>query len=305
LTGVLVTDQRDTGFARTFDDSALLNAGGDGTDIGAFEAQSSLVTRLANVATRLPIQTGDNVLFAGFIVTGTQPKKVIIRALGPSVQAPGVLANPTLELHGPDSNGQDSVLASNDDWQNQPAADRQAVIDSTVAPPNDLESALVRTLPANSTVYTAIVRGVNNGTGIGVIEVYDLATSIDSKLANISTRGPVQTNDDILIAGTIILGDPDQKLIVLGIGPSLPLANRLLDPTLEVRDQNGTRYATNDNWVDSPNKQAIIDTGVAPTDDHESAILVTLPAKGAAYTAIVRGVNNSTGVAVVEVFALN
>ncbi|MFL6519999.1 MAG: choice-of-anchor Q domain-containing protein [Chthoniobacterales bacterium] len=306
LTGVLATDQRDTGFARTFDDPAVLNApGGDGTDIGAFEAQSSLVTRLANVATRLPIQTGDNVLFAGFIVTGTQPKKVIIRALGPSVNVPGTLANPTLELHGPDSNGQDMLLASNDDWQSQPAADRQAVIDSTIPPPNDLESALVRTLPANATAYTAVVRGVNNGTGIGVVEVYDLATSIDSKLANISTRGPVQTGDDVLIAGTIILGDPDQKLIVLGIGPSLPLADKLLDPTLEVRGENGILYASNDNWVDSPNKQAIIDTGVAPSDNHESAILVTLPAKGATYTAILRGTNNTTGIAVVEVFAVN
>jgi predicted outer membrane repeat protein len=270
-------------------------------DIGAVEVAPSDVPTLANIATRLPVETGDNVLFAGFIITGTQPKKVIIRALGPSVQAPGTLANPTLELY---SGNSQMPLASNDDWQNQPAADRQAVIDSTIPPPNDLESALVRTLPANNTAYTAIVRGVNNGTGIGVIEVYDLDRSVDSKLANISTRGLVQTQDNVLIAGMTVLGQSPQKVIVRAIGPSLNVAGKLADPTLELHDSNGNLVEANDNWVDSPNKQAIIDSTVAPTNNLESAIVRTLPGSGAQFTAIVSGVNNGTGIGVVEVYTL-
>jgi hypothetical protein len=248
------------------------------------------------------VETGDNVLIGGFIVTGTQPKKVIIRAIGPSLSQffAGTLANPTLELY-----TGNTLLASNDDWQIQPAADRQAVIDSTIPPTNDLESALVRTLPANGASYTAIVRGANNATGIGVVEVYDLDSTVDSKLANISTRGFVQTDPDILIAGTIVVGSQAQKVIIRAIGPSLPFPGVLANPTLELRDQNGGLIDANDNWVDSPNKQAIIDSTIPPTNDLESAIVRPLPANNAQYTAIVRGVNNTTGIAVVEVYALN
>jgi hypothetical protein len=298
--GVLNTDQRDTGFARTFDDPAIPNApGDDGTDIGAFEAQTSLVTRLANLSTRLLVQTGDNVLIGGFIITGTQPKKVMLRAIGPSLPFANKLANPTLDLFGPSG-----LIASNDDWMNSSPADKQAIIDSTIPPSNDLESAIVATLPANNTGYTAIVRGVNGGTGIGVVEAYDLDRA-ESKLANISTRGFVQTGDDVLIAGTIILGPNPQKVIVRAIGPSLSVAGKLENPTLEMRDKNGFLVGQNDNWVESPNKQAIIDSTIPPTNDLESAIVATLPANGASYTAILRGVNNTTGIAVVEVYALD
>src|SRR5438067_2144796 len=299
LTGVLTTDQRDVGFPRTFDDPATLNAsGGDGTDIGAFEVQTSLVTRLANISTRLPVQTGDNVLIGGFIITGTQPKKVILRAIGPSLPFANKLANPTLELFGPSGR-----IDSNDNWVDSP--NKQAIIDSTIPPSNDLESAIVATLPANNAGYTAIVRGVNGGTGIGVVEAYDLDQSVDSKLANISTRGFVQTGDNILIAGTIILGPNVQKVLVRGIGPSLQISGKMGDPALELRDQNGDILQANDNWIDSPDKQAIIDTTIPPTNDFESAIIATLPANGASYTAILRGVNNTTGIAVVEIYALN
>jgi hypothetical protein len=298
LTGVLTTDQRDTGFPRTFDDPATLNAtGGDGTDIGAFEVQTSLVTRLANISTRLPVQAGDNVLIGGFIITGTQPKKVILRAIGPSLPFANKLANPTLELFGPSG-----LIKSNDNWVDSP--DKQAIIDSNVAPSNDLESAIVGTLPANNTGYTAIVRGANGGTGIGVVEAYDLDQFVDSKLANISTRGFVQTGDNVLIAGTIILGPNTQKVLVRGIGPSLQISGKMGDPTLELRNQNGSLLQVNDNWIDSSNKQAIIDTNIAPSDDFESAILATLPANGASYTAILRGANNTSGIAVIEVYAL-
>lgn len=296
----LTTDQRGTGFPRVLDDSAIANAaGGDGADIGAFELQTGQPTKFANISTRLAVQTGDNALIGGFIFTGTQPKKVILRALGPSLNLPGQLSNPTLELY-----QGSTLLASNDDWQNQPAADRQAVIDSTIPPPNDFEPALVRTLAANGTGYTAIVRGANNGTGIGVVEAYDLDRLIDSKLANISTRGFVQTGDNVLIAGTIILGNAAQKIMVRALGPSLSVPGKMADPILELRDQNGGLVEGNDNWVDSPNKQAIIDSTIPPADDKESAIVQTLPASGASYTAIVRGVNSTIGIAVVEVYAL-
>src|SRR3954452_25432165 len=177
-------------------------------------------------------------------------------------------------------------------------------MDSGIPPSYRLESAIVQTLPANGVGYTAIVRGVDNGTGIGVVEAYDLDRTVDSKLANISTRGLVQTGDNVLIAGTIILGQAPQKVIVRAIGPSLPIAGKLENPTLELRDQNGGLLEANDNWVDSPNKQAIIDSGLAPANDKESAIIRTLPANGAQYTAIVRGVNDTIGIAVVEVYAL-
>ncbi|MFL6521600.1 MAG: choice-of-anchor Q domain-containing protein [Chthoniobacterales bacterium] len=301
LSGNLTIDQRGSGFPRIFEDSAIGNAaGGDGTDIGAFELQNGQPTKFANVSSRLPLQTGDSVLFAGFIITGTQSKKVMLRAIGPSLNLPGQLENPTLELF----QGNTS-LGSNDDWQNQPAADRQAVIDTTIPPPNDLEAALVRTLPANSTAFTAVVRGANNGTGIGLIEVYDLDRLIDSKLANISTRGFVQTGDNVLIGGTIVLGNAAQKVIVRALGPSLMLPGKMGDPTLELRDGNGGLIEANDNWKDSPNKQAIIDSTIPPTNDLESAIVQVLPGNGAIYTAVLRGVNDTTGIAVVEVYALD
>jgi len=146
---------------------------------------------------------------------------------------------------------------------------------------------------------------VNNTTGVGVVEIYDLDRNVDSKLANISTRGLVQTGDTVLIAGTIVVGPSSQKVIIRAIGPSLNVAGKLQNPTLELRNASGTLLDANDNWKNSPNKQAIIDSTVPPTNDLESAIVATLPGNGASYTAIVRGVNNTTGIAVVEVYALN
>jgi hypothetical protein len=272
----------------------------DRNDIGAFEffVPAPTPARLANISTRLRVETGENVLIGGFIVTGTQPKKVIIRGIGPSLPFADRLENPTLELYGP--NG---LIEANDNWMDSP--NRQAIVDSTIPPSHDLEAAIVAILPANNSSYTAIVRGAGGGIGVGVVEAYDLDPSADSKLANISTRGFVQTADNVLIAGTIVLGAQDQKVIVRAIGPSLPLPGKLGNPTLELRDQNGALLEENDNWVDSPNKQAIIDSTVAPASDLESAIVRTLPSNGASYTAIVRGAGNTTGIAVVEVYALD
>jgi N-acetylneuraminic acid mutarotase len=252
---------------------------------------------LGNISTRLRVETGDNVLIGGFIVTGTQPKKVIIRALGPSVPLPGTLADPILELR--DSSG--ALIQVNDNWR----SDHQAEIIATmVQPSNDLESAIVATLPANGASYTAIVRGVNGGTGVGLVEVYDLDPTANSKLANISTRGLVQTGDNVLIAGTIVLGTTSQRVLVRAIGPSLPVPGKLQDPTLELRDGNGALLRSNDNWR-SDQEAEIIATTIPPSSDLESALIATLPSGGATYTAIVRGVNSTTGIAVVEVYAIN
>jgi plastocyanin len=265
-------------------------------------------TTLGNISTRLAVQTGDNVLIGGFIVTGTQPKKVLVRAIGPSlnvngVPLPGKLENPTLDLNGPGG-----LIMSNNDWK---SAQEAEIMATGAQPTNDLESAIVATLPANSTGYTAIVRGVNNTTGIALVEAFDLDSTVDSKLANISTRGFVQTVDNVMIGGFIVLGPDPQRVLVRAIGPSLanavpPVLGALPDPILELHDSNGAILDSNDNWQDSIDKQAIIDSGVAPTNVMESAIITTLPSSvtGIGYTAIVRGVNGVTGVALVEVYAL-
>ena len=243
------------------------------------------------------METGDNVPIGGFIITGTQPKKVIVRAIGPSLSAlfPGALADPVLELR--DSSG--SLIRSNDNWRSDQEAE---IIATTLAPSDDLESAIVATLPANNSNYTAIVRGVNDGTGIGVVEAYDLNQAVDSKLANISTRGLVQTGDNVLIGGMIVLGQNPLRVILRAIGPSLSVPGALGDPTLELRDGNGALLATNDNWR-SDQEAEIIATTIPPSNDLESAIVRNLAPGN--YTAIVRGVNNATGVAVVEAYNLN
>ena len=305
LTGSLTTDQRGTGFARTFDNPAITNAaGGDGADIGAFEVQTAtptptptptpVPTTLGNISTRLRVETGDNVLIGGFIITGTQAKEVIVRAIGPSLPVVGALADPILELH----DGAGALLARNDNWMN--ATNKQAIIESTVAPTNDLESAILRTLTPGT--YTAIVRGVNNSTGIALVEAFDLDLAADSILANISTRGLVQTDDDVMIGGFIILGSAAQEVLVRAIGPSLPVAGALPNPTLELHDKDGVIIASNDDWR-SDQEAAIIATTIPPADDAESAILMTLTPD--AYTAIVRGKDNTTGVALVEAYQLD
>ena len=180
---------------------------------------------------------------------------------------------------------------------------RDAIRDTGLAPANDAESAIIATLPGNRNSYTAIVRGVNNSTGIGVVEVYDVDRSVDSELANISTRGLVQTGDNVLIAGTIVAGPSSQKVIVRAIGPSLNIPGKLADPTLELHDANGAVVRADDNWRTGGQETEIMQTGLAPANDHESALIETL-SSNSAYTAIVRGVNETTGIAVVEAYAI-
>ncbi len=265
----------------------------DTADVGAFEFGGTIPVTLANLSTRLRVGTGDNVLIGGFIVTGTEPKKVIVRGIGPSLPLPGKLANPTLELY--DASG---LLVSNNDWKTTQQAEIEA---TSLQPTNDLESAIVTTLPANNSPYTAIVRGANDTTGVGLVEVYDLDRTVDSKLANISTRGLVQTGDNVIIGGLIVLGADPQDVIIRAIGPSLPLAGKLVNPILELHDGNGAMLASNDNWR-SDQEAEIIASNLAPSNDFESAIVSTLAP--AAYTAIVRGVSETTGIALVVAYSL-
>jgi hypothetical protein len=252
-------------------------------------------TTLGNISTRLRVETGNNVLIGGFIITGTQPKRVIVRAIGPSLPFAGALSDPVLELHGPGS----FATITNDDWRSDQEAE---IIATTIPPSNNFESAIVATLPANNSAYTAIVHGFNNGTGIGVVEAYDLNQAVDSKLANISTRGLVQTGDNVMIGGLIVLGQTPLRVLVRAIGPSLPVAGALGNPTLELRDGNGGLIDSNDNWR-SDHEAEIIATGIPPSNDLESAIVRNLTPGN--YTAIVRGVGNTTGVGLVEAYGLN
>jgi N-acetylneuraminic acid mutarotase len=247
----------------------------------------------ANISSRLKVETGENVLIGGFIVNGSATKRVIVRAIGASLPVAGALADPVVELY----NGSGELVASNDNWQDAP--NRQEIIDSTLAPSHPLESAVLTTVaPGN---HTAVVRGANRGTGIGLVEVYDLEAGSESNLANISTRALVQTGDDVLIGGLIITGNDPRRVIVRAIGPSLPVASALADPTLELRNADGSVVATNDNWRSSQEAE-INATTIPPPNNSESAIVQTL--SPAHYTAIVRGVNGTTGVALVEAYAL-
>ena len=258
-------------------------------------------SRLRNISTRGRVQTRDNVLIGGFFVTGQNQRRVVVRAIGPSLNAsgvrlPGRLEDPTLELF--DANG--ALIVANDNWQDSQETELAA---SGLAPAENAESAIVRLLDPGS--YTAVVRGRNESTGLAVVEAYDLESSEGGKLANIATRGFVETGDNVLIGGFIVgAGDPGWNLRVVAraIGPTLAargVPTPLQDPTLELFDSNGLRIAFNDNWRDAQQVE-IEQTGLAPGDDREAAIAMTLPP--GAYTTVVRGVSDTTGSGLVEIY---
>ncbi|MEY2519866.1 MAG: hypothetical protein QOF24_1625 [Verrucomicrobiota bacterium] len=253
---------------------------------------------LANISTRVQVGTSNNVAIAGFIVVGNAAKQVVVRGLGPSLTGAGVLgalADPVLELHGADG----ALLLRNDDWQETQA---QALSDAGFAPTNNFESALLTTLSPG--IYTAILQSNDGSPGIGLLEVYDLQQSPSSKLANISTRGLVGTGQNVMIGGTIVTGPDAGRVVFRALGPSLAanqIANPLSDPQLEIFNANGNKIGGNNNWKDTQSG-LIAATGLAPTNDLESAILIDL--SPGAYTAVVSIASGAAGVGLVEAYHL-
>ena len=250
---------------------------------------------IVNLSTRLGVQTGDDVLIGGFIVQGVSQKSVAVRGIGPSLAASGVagaLSDPTLELH----NGNGALIDQNDDWR---SGNAQAIINSGLAPTDDHEAAIITLLPPGA--YTAVVRGANNSTGVGLVEVYDLASADNSRAVNISTRGAVGRGDNVMIAGFIVQSHT-RKVVVRGLGPSLSsagVAGVLADPVITIYS-GAQAIATNDNWVDDGNNSNLQAYGLAPQSAREAAVIADL-APGP-YTAILSGASGTTGVGLVEVY---
>ena len=289
---------------------------------GELSAQSPTPTptpasRLGNVSTRALVQTGDNVMIGGFIVRGSEPKRVIIRAIGPELIQHGVadaLGDPTLELH----DGTGALIASNDNWQHTiiggiiMSDQVREIRNSGHAPTDASESAIIAELPPGN--YTAIVRGVNNTIGVALAEVYDLSDESSSVLANVSTRALVLVGDNVMIGGFIIQGTQPKRVILRAIGPELSrygVPNFLPDPTLELHDGTGALIASNDDWqhtiiggiIMADQVRDIRNSGHAPTNRFESAIIADLPPGN--YTGIVRDKNIIVGIALVEVYDLD
>jgi N-acetylneuraminic acid mutarotase len=303
----------------TGDEMIVWGGGDDNNDFnsGGRYCAPEPPAQLGNISTRAFVQTGDNVMIGGFIVQGVQPKRVIIRAIGPELSQFGVpdpLANPRLELH----NAAGALIGSNDDWQQTiigGVITRSQVADiqnSGHTPTNPFESAIIVDLPPGN--YTGIVRGVNDTTGVALVEVYDLGNEASSILGNISTRSFVQTGDNVMIGGFIVQGTGAKRVIIRAIGPELsqfgvpdPLAN----PRLELHNAAGALIGSNDDWqhtiiggvITRDQVADIQNSNHAPADPFESAIIAELPPGN--YTAIVRGVNNTTGVALVEMYDLH
>lgn len=315
---LLPDGSRDPNFAAGFSSGAtfgalLLQADGQLIVAGGFDhvngverhaiarLNGSAPRKLANISTRAHVGRAESVEIGGFIIIGNAPKKVIVRAVGPSLASNGlnssdVLANPSLELH--DATG--AVIAQNDDWRDSQEAEITA---SGIPPANNAESAIVATLAPGS--YTAVIQGRNGGEGIGLAEVYDLDPAADSSLANISTRAVVRNSEEVLISGFILRGAEPSTLVVRAIGPSLSSASvtgPLSDPALSIYDQSGTLVAANDDWRQTQESE-LEAQHICPTNDRESAILASLPPGN--YTAIVRGAHDENGVALVEVYRLN
>ena len=250
-----------------------------------------------NISTRLGVQTGDNALIAGFIITGPSSKSVLVRGMGPTLTTlgvPGALQDPTIAMHFPTG-----VVISNDNWKNGNA--QPSIQGTAFAPSDDRESALAFNIPPGN--YSVVERGVGDTTGVGLVEVYDFGTSENARLANISTRGFVGAGDNVMIGG-FILGGNGARVIVRALGPSLAdagVSGALTDPELSLRDGNGNELFFNDDWP-AEQSQEIQSTGIPPTKSLESAIVLTLP--NGNYTAIVQGHGGVTGIGLVEVYNL-
>ena len=258
-----------------------------------------------NISTRLRVDVGDKVMIGGFIIRGNAAKPVVLRGIGPSlanfgIPAANVLNDPVLELHGP--NG--ALITSNDNWVDSPQKNQ---IQGTIFQPSDnRESVILATLPPAA--YTVVLKGVGNTTGIGIVEIYDNDKTLDSDLANISTRGFVQTGNEVMIGGfTLSNNNTATNMVVRALGPSLSsfgLSNLLADPTLELHNANGTIMVSNDDWQSDPVSAAkLTANGLAPANAKESAIFASLAPPGQ-FTAVVAGKNGTVGISLVEIYNL-
>ena len=253
-----------------------------------------------NISTRLAVASGDNVVIGGFIVKGTTTKSVLIRGLGPSLTNFGLtdtLADPVLELHSADG----AVLFRNDNWKD---TQRTQIEGTPFQPADDREAVIVASLPPAA--YTAILTGKNQRGGIGLIEIYDRDQATDSELANISTRGVVGAQNNVMIGGFILGGDGNTRVAVRGLGPSLAqfgLTNLLSDPMLELHDANGGTLIANDNWTDDPAvANALRSNGLALENPAEPAIFTSLPP--GQFTVVLGGKNGGVGLGTIEVYNL-
>lgn len=257
-------------------------------------------SHLANISTRMRVEPGDDVLIAGFIIEGGANKRILIRGIGPSLAGFGItdpLPDSTLELYA-DGAGQ---VAANDNWPD--SVNAAEIVTTGLAPLDPHESALLLSVAPGS--YTVILRGTAGSTGVGLVELYDLDADGPSKVANIATRGFVLTDAEVMIAGFIITGNETAQLVLRGIGPSLGdfgVRDLLLNPLLELHDSNGALIQANNDWRDTQ-EIALQRTGLAPRNDLESAILVSVPPGN--YTAILKGVDDSIGNGLVEVYNLS
>ena len=253
--------------------------------------------QLANISTRMKVGVDEDVLIGGFMIVGSEPKRLILRAMGPSLAAGGVagaMEDPILELY----DGSGTPVRDNDDWQDSDQAGE--IAETGVAPASHRESAMVVTLQPGS--YTAVVRGWENTEGIGLVEAYVLDSG-SAQLVNLSTRGRIGVGEEALIGGLIVTGTAGKHVIIRALGPSLgSVGGTLADPMIEVRDGAGNLVGENNNWADGAQRDAIIATGVPPGNALESAIVATLTPGN--YTAVVRGVNDGSGVGLVEIFDL-
>jgi hypothetical protein len=256
---------------------------------------------LGNISTRVRVLSGDNALIGGMIATGTASKKVLIRAVGPSLSdfgVPGALPDPTVELY-----QGNTLLASNDDWWT--STQQTEIQNSGLAPSKDAESAIIAMLTPNRN-YTAIVRGKNGATGVGIVEVFDLEPGTASTLGNISTRGFVDVDDNVMIAGFIVSpgNGTGAKILLRALGPTLSdfgVAGALANPTLDLVNASGTVIRSNNDWKDDPLQLALVEAaGLAPGHLEEAALVEMVPP--GQYTAIVRGSGRTTGVGLVEAY---
>jgi hypothetical protein len=253
------------------------------------------LAKALNFSTRGTVGTGENVLIQGFSVGGDRPAKVLLRAIGPSLgsELTHPVADPVISLY--DSGG--SLLAWNDDWKSLQESEIEA---TAIAPTEDKEAAILIELQPG--LYTALMSGKSTALGVGLVEIYDLSDDDLTDLQNVSTRGLVGVGNNVMIGGLIVGPGQSPTIIARAIGPTLGalgIQNPLEDPLLELRDSNGALVESNDNWKDS-NEVGVTATAIAPADERESAIVRQLAPGN--YTTVLRGNNNTAGIALVEIY---